>query len=151
AILGPFMPQDGASKEDPKPKKKSPADAPTPEDFVLSPELRELLQPADIQARVNMKHILFDDLEIKNFVINTDFSDLRAQLNPLSLDIFNGTIKMIGDLNLDPMPIAFAGSVEMQGVETQKIIELVTPEHKDLLEGRANFSLAVDGQGTTVP
>src|SRR5690606_9550125 len=117
-----------------KPKEK-PADGPPPEDFVLSPELRELLAPADIQARVKLNHILFDDLEIKNFNIDTKLAGLRAQLDPLSLDIFDGNVTLKGDVNLDAKPISFAGAVEMQGVETQQIIKLVAPEHQELLHG----------------
>src|SRR5690606_4037677 len=82
--------------------------------------------------------------------IDTKLAGLRAQLDPLSLDIFDGNVTLKGDVNLDAKPISFAGAVEMQGVETQQIIKLVAPEHQELLHGKANFSLGVDGQGTTV-
>lgn len=157
AILGPFMPKETAEKKPqaPAPKPSSspsspPAEAPA-KDFVLSQELKELLAPADIQANVNMEEILFNDLQIKKFRISTKLANMLAKLDPLALDIFEGRITMKGDVNLNAAPISFSGSVAMAGVQTQAIIKLIAPEHQELIEGKANVNLTVDGQGTTVP
>jgi uncharacterized protein involved in outer membrane biogenesis len=149
AILGPFMsPQSG----EPSPKQdKAPKDTPPPEDYSLSPELKALLASADIRANMELDQILYEDLEVNQFLLSALLKNLQAELNPLSLSIFQGNIKMKGKVDLDATPIAFSGDVNMQGVEVQEIIALLAEEHKELLQGRANIELQVNGQGTTIP
>jgi len=154
AILKPFMPEKTAATES-APAASPAADPATdtaaaPEkEFELTEDQRKLLAGSDIKVDVSLKEILFDKIQITNFIIKAGVEGLTAKLDPFSMNAFGGTIATTGNVNLGAKPITFANQFDIKDVLADEFIGLVKPEHKELLKGKLSIGLAASGAGTT--
>jgi AsmA protein len=158
AILKPFMPPpsekpEGApSTSPPASPEASPVAGgePAPEkEFELSPEIKKMLAGSDINVNVDLKEILFDKLQITNFVIKAGLKGLEARLDPFAMNAFGGAISATGSVDLGASPIKFAQNFTVNEVKADEFIGFAFPEHRELLKGKLSLGLAASGAGTT--
>lgn len=150
-ILGPFMPKEvEGSKESQvsSPETKANAEGPAV-DFALTDAQKELLKPAQISFRGNLNKIIFRQFNMDNLVVKVDLKDLKIDLNPLSLDIFSGSVRQEGSVDLNKSPVETTGNLSLKAIQMHELLAAFIPEHKDALEAKVNISLAGNAQGTT--
>ncbi|TWW11321.1 hypothetical protein E3A20_05010 [Planctomyces bekefii] len=156
AILKPFLPPKDAGAAS-KPAEKGatsptpqaqPAEAPATE-FELSADQKALLAGSDIRLDVSLKEILFDPINIKDFVIKARVQELRALLENFGLNIFDGSMKVTGLVDLGTSPISYENTFALTDIKPEEAMQMFMPEHKDLLKGKMNIGLQAKGRGTT--
>lgn len=157
ALVKPFMPPpDAQKKEEAKvppsaaPEAKPGAEPPA-KDFELTPEQKILLANSNINVDVSFNEILYDKVKIENLILKLRQKSFVGQLEEFSLKALGGHVLAKGQVNLDASPIGFKGLFDLKSVRTEQILEIVAPEHKELVVGSVNVNMNTEGQGTTKP
>jgi hypothetical protein len=163
ALMKPFSKPEGtqeATKETPPtpaPEGQTtaagkPAESVQPaKDFELSKEQKAMLQGTDADVQVALKSVALSSTKLTNIIVSLNQKNLLSSLSRFNIDGFGGSIAASGQGNLEKSPISFRGEFKMQNIQPEQIMAVIKPEHKNLLVGRMNLSLNVDGSGTTVP
>lgn len=121
------------------------------EGFFLSEEQKALLRGSDLAFSMYFGSIVKSGIEIRPLVIDARLRNLSAALREFKLGVFGGNVVMQGIADLERKPLPFSGEAKLNGVMLERIVEMVRPEHKDLLRGKVDLELVASGKGTSLP
>jgi len=151
ALLGPFLKT--SESESPKTSEApKPTSSPVPAaDFALTADQKKLLLGTNAQFKVDMGEIIYKKLKLTNFNVDMNLVNLVASLKQFNIDGLGGKIAANGKIDLEKSPISFDASFKLANIHPEEALELIKPEHKNLISGRLNLDLQARGKGTTIP
>jgi len=112
----------------------------------VEPDL-SILKNLDVKGNLTIAGILYQDLTIGKITNALTIKDGRANISPLTANLYDGTLNVKGWLDESAGKNQYQLTTNLKGVE---ILQLLKDAAKvDLLSGTANFNLDANGQGLT--
>ncbi len=140
--LNRYLPTSTASDKPADSSKDKPANSQTDMAIDLSP-----LKALNAQGNIRVGWLKYGKTEAKNLNIGLKAQEGLAQINPLNVDVFQGTVR--GAVTLDGR--ATAAVKIQQTLQNIALGQLLTETiNNDMLSGNGTMTLDVSGQGATV-
>lgn len=138
--LNRYLPQSTASASENKPAEKTADKAEQPIDL-------SALKALNAQGNIRVGWLKYGKTEAKNLNIGLKAQDGLASLDPLNVDVYQGTVRGAVKLDARATP-AVAIQQSMQNIAVGPL--LVDTINNDMLSGNGNLNLNVTAQGNTV-
>ena len=139
--LNRYLPQQTAAA-DSKPAEKAPAGNAEEQPLDLSP-----LKALNAQGNIRIGWLKYGKTEAKNLNIGMKSQDGLASLDPLNVDVYQGTVRGAVKVDARATP-AIAINQSLQNIAVGPL--LMDTINNDMLSGNGNLKLDVTAQGNTV-
>ena len=122
------------------------------EEFTLTDKEKKLLAGSDFYTEMNIGKLVYDNIIINNFALNTKIKNYNATLNKLSMNLFSGSLYTTANADLGVYPVPYYGNLNLNGVKVEEIFKTIKPEsQKSPIEGKADIKMNFSARGLTRP
>lgn len=147
--LNPYLPeQESASEQDTAPASDKAQASSTPDHSQAldktEPDL-SALDAFNAHLTVTAKQIIYQQAEVGPLSLTASVNNGVARIEPLSLDLYEGQLKVTGKLDSRRQPAAYNGMVNLTDIHARPLLNDVA--QLDMLGGRASTSLNFSGNG----
>jgi AsmA protein len=122
------------------------------DEFTLTDKEKKLLAGSDFYTEMNIGKLVYDNIIINNFILNSKIKNYNATLNRLSMNLFSGSLLTTANADLGVYPVPYYGNLNLNGVKLEEIFKAIKPEsQKSPIEGKADIKMNYSARGLTRP
>ena len=122
------------------------------EEFSLGDKEKKLLAGSDFYTDINIGKLVYDNVTLNNFVLNSKIKNYTATLNKLSMNLFSGSLATTASADLAVYPVPYSGNMSLNGVKVEEIFKIIKSDsEKSPIEGRADIKMNFNARGMTKP
>ena len=106
-----------------------------------------LLSQFDLEGRLQIGKLKINELRVSNFKLSARGKDGKLELNPVTANLYRGTINARGNIDATQKVPAIAMKQELRGVQAGPL--LVDLQGRAAVTGTADFDLDIESRGLT--